>query len=68
MVHVDGLTKKGDLILISPDVRHGVLPIDPNVALNWNSTGGRWIIMPIVIYSDLVTAPNTKPVGLGAHG
>jgi hypothetical protein len=65
VINIDSLTRKGDLILASPALKHGVASIDPDETLNWNNTNGRWIIMPIIINSDLVTGTDTKPIGLG---
>ncbi|MEN7526313.1 hypothetical protein [Cupriavidus sp. DL-D2] len=62
IIRVDPLTRKGDLVLASPGVKHGVAPIDPDEPLQWDSTKGRWIIMPIIIHSDHVKDPSIKPV------
>lgn len=60
-VAIDGYTRKGDLILMSPGVRHGVAPIDPDQTLDWTGTDGRWIIMPIIIHSDHVSDAGIRP-------
>ncbi len=67
LINIDKLTRKGDLILASPGVRHGVAKVDPETSLDWTSPEGRWIIMPIIIYSDLVTGANTKPLGKSSN-
>jgi hypothetical protein len=61
IMNIDPLTTKGDLILASPGVRHGVASIDPDEPLDWEAENGRWIIMPIIINSDHVTTPGIKP-------
>ena len=66
VINIDALTRKGDLILVSPGVRHGVAPIDPEEPLDWSNTDGRWIIMPIIINSDHVKDPALKPMKVGA--
>ena len=62
VVNLDPLTRKGDLILASPGVRHGVAPIDPRHSIDWNAADGRWIIMPIIIDSDHVKDPSVRPM------
>ncbi|QET02566.1 hypothetical protein FOB72_11315 [Cupriavidus pauculus] len=61
IVNIDPLTKKGDLILASPGVKHGVASIDDDEALQWETDRGRWIIMPIIIHSDHVKDISVKP-------
>lgn len=65
VVNIDALTKKGDLILLSPGVQHGVAPVDPECDLDWEREDGRWIIMPIIIHSDHIQDPNVRPVKTG---
>jgi hypothetical protein len=62
IINIDPLTSKGDLVLASPGVKHGVAPIDPDQPLKWEAQNGRWIIMPIIIHSDHVNDPSLKPV------
>lgn len=64
-IFLDQLTQKGDLIIMSPGIRHGVAPINPNSELNWRDNNGRWIIMPIIINSDVKFDADNKPKGLG---
>lgn len=65
VVNIDPLTNKGDLILASPGVRHGVAAIDPDHPLDWNREDGRWIIMPIIIHSDYKEDAALKPRSVG---
>lgn len=66
VTNIDALTRKGDLILASPGVRHGVAAVDPDEVLDWSREDGRWIIMPIIINSDYISDPDTKPKKVGA--
>ncbi|MEM9201947.1 MAG: hypothetical protein AAGC53_09820 [Actinomycetota bacterium] len=51
--YVDPHTELGDLMVLSPGIRHGVEPVDPDVVDgDWRSNDGRWVIMPIIIHSD----------------
>lgn len=51
-INIDEATSMGDLIIMSPGVRHGVSRIDPEDGVNWQSTSGRWIVLPIILHSD----------------
>lgn len=51
-VSVDPHSSMGDLLVLSPDIRHGVAPVDPEAELDWAAPDGRWMIMPILIRSD----------------
>jgi hypothetical protein len=51
-VPIDPHSRMGDLLVLSPDVRHGVAPVDPEAELDWEAPDGRWMIMPILIRSD----------------
>jgi hypothetical protein len=51
-VSVDPHSSMGDLLVLSPDIRHGVAPVDPEADLDWAAPDGRWMIMPILIRSD----------------
>lgn len=64
-IYLDGLSQKGDLIVMSPGIRHGVAPINPEAELNWSRLDGRWIIMPIIINSDVILDADNKPKRLG---
>jgi hypothetical protein len=60
-VLIDPHTRMGDLLVLSPDVRHGVAPIDPDAELDWSAPDGRWMVMPVVIRSDYDMDPERKP-------
>lgn len=62
---IDPHAEPGDLMLLSPGIRHGVAPIDPDKAYDWRLEAGRWIIMPIMLYSDYAGNTVTRPRGLG---
>ncbi len=61
-IDVDKSTEKGDLVVASPGIKHGVAPIDPGEQLDWSSTSGRWIIMPIIIHSDHIKDTKIRPL------
>ncbi len=63
-IYLDSLTQVGDLIVLSPGVKHGVAPIDIEKSLNWNEPTGRWIVMPIIIDSDEPHVVKNKPIGV----
>jgi len=63
-VYLDGITNKGDLIVMSPGIKHGVEAIDPEFELDWSRDDGRWIIMPIIIDSDLKKDGYGKPISI----
>jgi hypothetical protein len=58
---LDPHARSGDLLVLSPAVRHGVAPIDPDAPLDWERSDGRWMILPIIIRSDYNMDPATKP-------
>lgn len=60
-IDIDRLTRKGDLLLASPAWRHGVAPIDPEQRLDWQKETGRWIIMPMIIHSDVTVDAQQIP-------
>ena len=64
--YVDPFTEPGDLMLISPGIFHGVAPVDPEESYAWRANSGRWIIMPIMLYSDYAGMRVTRPRGLGS--
>lgn len=64
-IYLDKLTEKGDLIILSPGIKHGVAPVDAGHVFNWDEQDGRWIIMPIIINSDVSNDGYGKPVGVG---
>ena len=57
-IELDPLSKCGDLILLSPDIVHGVDSVDQQISLDWNLTTGRWILLPIMLDSDHVSTRN----------
>lgn len=61
MIFIDPLAPLGDLVVASPNIRHGVAPVDPQRELDWNAEDGRWMILPIIIRSDYNVDPTTKP-------
>jgi hypothetical protein len=67
-VYLDGLTNKGDLIVMSPGIKHGVEAIEPEFELDWSREDGRWIIMPIIIDSDLNKDGYGKPIAVNQDG
>jgi hypothetical protein len=60
-VPVDPHSRMGDLLVLSPDIRHGVAPVDPDAPLDWDAADGRWMIMPIFIRSDHEATADEKP-------
>ena len=60
-VFLDQYTDVGDLFVLTPDVRHGVAPIDPDKMIDWSLDAGRWMILPIVIRSDYNMDRSLKP-------
>ncbi|MEM9281864.1 MAG: hypothetical protein AAGA96_08565 [Verrucomicrobiota bacterium] len=58
---VDEFTEIGDLMVLSPDIPHGLDPIDPEIELDWNRSDGRWIILPLILNSDYPSEENVKP-------
>lgn len=63
---VDPYTEPGDLMLLSPGIRHGVAPIDPELPYDWRADKGRWVIMPIMLYSDYLGTSVTRPRGVAS--
>ena len=57
----DPHSRMGDLFVLTPDVRHGVAPIDPDAELDWDASDGRWMILPLLLRSDYDTNPEHKP-------
>ncbi len=58
---VDPVTEPGDLLVLSPAIPHGVAPINPEQPLNWESARGRWMILPLYVWSDYPHPENVKP-------
>lgn len=59
--YLDSFTKPGDMIVISPAIPHGVDPIDEKLEYSPNTNDGRWIILPLFLYSDYPNKKNIKP-------
>lgn len=59
--NLDKLTGKGDLLVISPGLSHGVESIDPDENLDWNSSDGRWIMLPVILLSDHFSDTAERP-------
>jgi hypothetical protein len=59
--HVDPHAQLGDMVVLSPGVRHGVAPVDPDRQYAPEENRGRWMILPIIINSDYPTPANVKP-------
>lgn len=57
----DPHSRMGDLFVLTPDIRHGVAPIDPDAELDWDAADGRWMILPLLLRSDYDTNPEHKP-------
>jgi hypothetical protein len=60
--YVDAYTEPGDLIVLSPAIPHGVDPVDPGTPIDWQSATGRWIVLPLFVWSDYPHPDNIKPV------
>ncbi|PIQ48571.1 MAG: hypothetical protein COW03_09300 [Cytophagales bacterium CG12_big_fil_rev_8_21_14_0_65_40_12] len=59
--YIDPHTEVGDLIVLSPNIIHGVEEIDKEETIDWEINSGRWMIMPIIIHSDYESNMNVKP-------
>jgi hypothetical protein len=64
-VMIDPHSRMGDLLVLSPHVRHGVAPIDPDAELDWSTANGRWMILPILVVSDYDTDRAKRPRQVG---
>jgi hypothetical protein len=45
VIWIEQHTRPGDVVLFSPQLVHGVAPIDPKAALNWPAFEGRWMAL-----------------------
>jgi hypothetical protein len=43
LIWIEKYARPGDVVLFSPQLVHGVAPIDPEAALNWTAFEGRWM-------------------------
>jgi hypothetical protein len=59
---LDDYLKPGDLLIISPDIHHGVHPIDEEEEYSWRTNDGRWMILPLFVVSDYNWKENIKPI------
>lgn len=59
--YLDPYTQPGDMIVISPAIPHGVEPIDSDLEYSPDSNDGRWIVLPLFLYSDYPFEKNIKP-------
>ncbi len=64
-IFLDAYYTMGDMIIASPDVRHAVARIDPNIPLDWSKEDGRRMILPVIIRFDYNMDPKTKPRSVG---
>jgi hypothetical protein len=60
-LYIDHLTDIGDMMVLSPSIPHGVSPIDSNEKYSPHLNNGRWIILPLFLYSDYPHEDNLKP-------
>ncbi len=51
----------GDMVVISPAIPHGVDYIDNEEEYSWKTNDGRWLILPLFLYSDYEHKDNIKP-------
>jgi hypothetical protein len=61
IILLDSQVELGDMLVLSPSIRHGVAPVDPDDKFDWEKTDGRWMITPVIIRSDYNQDPTTKP-------
>lgn len=59
--YIDSYTQLGDMIVISPAIPHGVDPVDAEQEYSPNTNDGRWMILPLFLYSDYPNEKNIKP-------
>jgi hypothetical protein len=60
--YLDSYLSPGDLLVMSPGIRHGVASIDPEVPYEWRTNDGRWMILPIIVSSDYPSSDGKKPI------
>jgi len=60
-VYLDSYADLGDMIVIDPGVKHGVDPIDPELEYSPNTNDGRWLFLPLFLFSDYEHEDNIKP-------
>lgn len=59
--YLDSFTEIGDLLVLSPAIPHGVDYINPHEEYQINSNNGRWIFLPLFLFSDYKSEENIKP-------
>lgn len=64
--YLDPYLKPGDVLVMSPGIQHGVEFVDPDLAYDWRSNDGRWMIVPLIVGSDYPNPQVTKPVEVTA--
>lgn len=64
-IYLDPYLEPGDLLVISPGIRHGVEFIDPDLDYDWRTNDGRWMIIPLVVGSDYPSVDARKPIQVG---
>jgi hypothetical protein len=65
--YFDPLLKPGDLLVMSPGIRHGVDYIDPALPYEWRTNDGRWMILPIIVGSDYPNPEVKKPLQVASQ-
>jgi hypothetical protein len=60
--YLDSHVSPGDLLVMSPGIRHGVDYIDPDAPYEWQANDGRWMILPIIVSSDYPNPDSQKPI------
>jgi hypothetical protein len=63
--YADPYMKPGDMLVMSPGIRHGVEAVDPDLPYEWRTNDGRWMILPLIVGSDYANPDVTKPVQVG---
>lgn len=59
--YFDPYTAIGDMVVLDPGIKHGVDPIDPKADYSWQTNDGRWLVLPLFLYSDYDHKDNIKP-------
>ena len=59
--YLDSYTEIGDLLVLSPAIPHGVEEIDPEIEYSPNTNNGRWVFLPLFLFSDYPNELNVKP-------
>ncbi len=60
-IFLDKYTEVGDMIIMSTKYPHGVEKVDKQHNYSWDINSGRWIIMPIFLFSDYKKFKAVKP-------